>query len=742
MPVMHTREEVVWSGRALRVSNLSWGQEFSAGLPDVIAMVSGTSVWRGSCDVIHDQETSIGGVNPWSESYPKPGETIELNLFVNDRLVASHRPIVDEISFSLDSAHIEFMMPVDGFSNTIRLPPVMKTAPQTLNPWGKELFGWRWPAPTAIWHVSEAFRAAGYNLTPPIDSSTMIDVSMQGAVWANNWMELGEVVEVGGYGDGKSAFPRTYNANGIMWMNRGVVYVGNNSKLDTSKGFRASMLIPENNSGRVDVTLVASPDYLGLIIDEKRNISLFQKKDDKRLLYIPSTDWSGRTEVTVIYKPGFVTVHAGEVTRKEPTDFSGAFTGVRARVEGNGGIAGLQVDALTNGDAYRIKGFTPTARVANGFFTDYMQVCLPSVRDMSARDLLDAVCSATMSSWWIDGDGVANFEDARSMISKRPTKSVGAADIGSYNITSDLLHSGSSIEVSYSECGRGVAFNHAMELWSRGGMGTTGSEEEYFLSPDEDDEEWIDPDFTFEKIADWIDGFNSRNGSWWGACKNGAEHDAPTVWAGGYSFSSEAINPWTVKITERFSEDASRRVFEHPGVWRDLRGVDTPIMRGRGLIQRRDGVVSIAGGRRQSPVIKIDGRKWVDNKPTATRMAQWTMDLLKSPPPVLESVVVAYSPEIRLAQVLDISGYTPDGKDFLFGATLTCIVTGFEHRPDGGETKLTLRVISINSTVRTWREVERATRAAGLTWERVERQIGERGVTWSTFGTSLMDDGG
>lgn len=742
MPVFSTREEIIWSNRVMRVSNLSWGQEFSAGLPDVIAMVSGTSVWRGSCDIVHDQEFARGGANPWSEAYPKPGEFIELRLFIDERLIATHRPIIDEIRFSLNSAHIEFLMPVDGFSNAVRLPPVMKTAPQTLNPWGKELFGWRWPAPTAIWHVSEAFRAAGYNLTPPIVDSTMVDVSMQGAVWANNWMNLGEVVEVGGYGKNMSSYPRSYNSGGIMWMTKGVVYVGNNSKIDASTGFRASMLIPENISGVVDVTLVSSPDYLGLVVDERRNISLFQKKDNRRLIHIPSIDWAGRREVTVIYKPGFVTIHAGEVTRKEPTDFSGNFTGVRARVEEGGGIAGLQVDSLTHGDAYRIKGFTPTARVKSGFFTDYVQVCLPSVRDISARDLLDSVCSATMSSWWIDGDGVANFEDARSMITQRPSYSIEAADIGSYDITSDLLHSGSSIEISYSECARGVAFNHAMELWSKGGMGTAGSQDEYFLSPDEDDEEWIDPDFTFEKIKDWIGGFNSRNGSWWGACKNGARHDDPTVWADGYTFSSEAINPWTVKITESFSEDASRRVFEDSGIWRDLRGIDTPIMRGRGLIQRRDSVVSVAGGRKQSPVVKIDGRKWVDNRHTAARMAQWTMELLKSPPPVLESVSIAYAPQVRLAQVVNVSGYTPDGRDFLFGATLTCIVTGFEHRPDDGETRLKLRVVSINSTVRTWREVERATRASGLTWERVERQIGERGVTWSMFGSSLMDDGG
>lgn len=742
MPASYTKERLIWRGREFRVTDLRWGQEFSGGLPETVAATNGSSTWRGSCSIAHDSHVSSGGVNPWSDGHPKPGDELVIEVYVDDALVATYRPIVDEVSFSLSKASIDFIMPVDSFSNTLRLPPVMQTTPQTVNPWGKELFGVRYPAPTPLWPVSEAFRAAGYHLTPPIDRSTMVDISMQGAVWANQWRRLGEVVEVGKYGESAVAYPRMYGANGILWMHHGVVYVGNNSSIDSSSGFRVSFLVNPNSKGRIDITAVASPDYLGLIIDEKRNITLFQKLNDKQLLHIPSIDWDGRSEVTIIYKPGFVTVHAGEVTRKAPTDFSGVFTGVRARVEENGGIAGLQVDSLLHDDRYRIKGFKPSARIIGGMFTSYVRTCLPSVRDKSAREVLDEVASATLASWWVDGDGIANFEDADSIARRPVSHTIASANIGSYTIASDLLNTGSSVEVRYSECTRSASNGHTINLWSKGGTATAGTYSETFASPDDDTEEWIDPDFTFESINAWVDGFNSRNGSWWGACKNGAKYDAPTVWASGYRFSSTQVTPWTVKISEIVSEDCSRSVYEHPQIWRSLRGADTPILRGRGLVTRKDEVVSVSGGRKAAPVVKIDGRKWIDRRDRAEAISLYLINLLSSPPPTLRSIKIPYNPSIILGQSVTVSGYSPNGSDFLFGAELGCNVIGFEHSPDDGETSLSLRVIAVTSTVRTWREVEAAVRHAGITWETAERRIVENGVTWELFGKSALHDGG
>lgn len=743
MPTHITSERVVWQGKEFRVRGLTWGQEFSAGLPDVVAATSGYSVWEGSCEIIPDYETFLGGANPWSDAYPKPGEYITISVSVDGRQVGVYRPVVDDISFTANGASISFIMNTRGFSRKIRLPPIMQTAPATLDPWGSENYGLRYPAPTVLWTVSEAFRAAGYHLTPPIHRSTVIDVSMQGAVWANQWRRLGEIIDVQSQPGSTVAFPRLYGGDGILWMHQGRVVVANSPGAPSlSAGFRASFLVHKSSRARIEVLIISSPDWLSVVVDGNRRLQVFQKKDEKLLATIEAKDWAGSTDVTLVYKSGRITLYAGETKVTVPTDFSGTVTGARITAEENAGVAGFQIDTLSSGEAPRIKGFTPTARIKGGLFTSYMRVCLPSVRDEPAKKVLDEIAAATLSSWWVDGEGIANFEDANSLTAASPSHTINADEIGSYQITSDLLNAGSSVAVTYSESTRSASNRYAINLWSKGGTATAGTTTEEFVKPDEDREEWIDPDFTFENIGSNVAGFNTREGSWRGCSKDGATHDAPTIFAPGYSFSSRAITPWTLLISESFTEAASRTVAERSDVARALRGADTPIFRGRGLVTREDVTITLDGGMANAPSLDIDARKWVDRSDRAEEIAAYLMRFLASPPPLLKSLTIPYRPAIKIGQAVRIRGYSADGKDFLFGANITCVATGVWHSADECSTSLSLRVIRVESTVKTWRELEAASRRAGITWAQAEKNITDRGVTWSLFGASDQDYGG
>lgn len=743
MPAHTTSETLIWQGKEFRIKSLSWGQEFSAGLPDVVAAASGFSTWGGSCELLPNYDSFSGGVNPWSDAHPRPGDRVTIRVFFDGQLVAEYNPVIDEISFTPDRAKVDFIQPTDTFSRLLRLPPVMQTAPRTTAPDDENggTYDIRYPAPTVMWTVAEAFRLAGYHLTPPVHPSTVIDVSMQGAIWANQWKQLGETVLVESEEGSPVAFPRIYGGEGILWMHHGRIYVMRSDKRDLSSGFRCSFLVHPRSSAKVEVMAMAGAEYVVVIVDAQRNLWLRRSGDDTSLGLIRASEWEGRQEVCLIYQPGTVTLEAGDAKVTASVTLESQFSGVRAIAGENAGIAGLQVDSLAYGATNRIKGFTPTARIKGGLFTSYMRVCLPSVRDEPARKVLDDICSATLASWWVDGDGIANFEDANSFTGAAPAHTLEAVDIGDYNISSDLQNAGSSVVVRYSEASRSASNRHAINLWVKGGTATAGTESQDFASPS-DEVEWIDPDFTFNRIASDVPGFNSRNGSWWGGSKNGATADAPTVWASGYRFSTRPITPWVLLIAESFAEDTSRAVYESPDIWRGLRNLDTPILRGRGLVTRQDNIISLDGGRDFAPVVEIDARKWVDREDRAQEIAAYLMRFLASPPPLLKDVDVAYQPTIRLGKAVRINGYSADGTAFLFGALLTCTVVGFKHSPDAGTTTLSLRVITVEATAKTWREVEAAATRAGITWEQAEKSITDRGVTWSLFGNSEEDYGG
>ncbi|MFW0183765.1 hypothetical protein ACN082_09740 [Rothia sp. CCM 9417] len=743
MTTHRTHETVAWKNRSFRVNNLTWGQEFSAGLPDVVAATSGNSTWRGSCEIVRDYDVYQGGANPWSDAYPQPGDRIVIRVYVDGEEVAAHRPVVDAISFDPERARIDFMMPTDTFSAVLRLPPVLQTSPATRleNQWGDETSRTRYPAPTPLWTVAEAFRAARYHLTPPVHASTVIDLSMQGCVWTNTWKKYGETVQCHGLPDSPVAFPRIYGGAGILWMHHGVVYVIPNRGTDMSDGFRLSFMVHLNHHALAEFMVMAWPKRLFLTVNADRSITLVQGTEREHVLTVPADAWADSMMVTLVVHNGQATLYAGQNSMSASTYLDTAFSGVRVIAHEFAGIAGVQVDSLAYGTSARVQGFTSTARIKGGLFTSYMRVCLPSVRDEPARKVLDEICSATLASWWVDGDGVANFEDANSLTEARPAHTIESADIGTYQISSDLQNAGSGVSITYSEPSRSASNRHSITLWAKGGTATAGTTTEDFAKP-EDNVEWIEPDFTFNRIASSIAGFNSRNGSWWGAAKNGASHDDPTLWASGYKFKARMVTPWVVKISEEFTEDASRSVYESPEIWRSLRGADTPILRGRGLVERQDNTLSLEGGRPYAPVVEVDARKWVDREDRAQEIAAYLMRFLADPPPILRSVTVAYEPTIKLGQAVKISGYAPDGSDFLFGAVLTCTVTGFEHEPDAGQSTLSLRVIRVEASVKTWRELEAAAALAGVTWAQAEKSITDRGVTWSLFGNSDEDYGG
>ncbi len=740
MPVIETQETLEWGGKTFRISGMKWKQEASSSLPEAVGIAEGNAVWSGSCQISPDDDFIDGGNSLFTAGYPHPGSRVTIKIYVDSKLVQVFSPIVDDVKSDLESASISFIQPVDSFSRKVRLPPVMRVMPKNAFDisWASDADGYRHCYPTPLWAVSEAFRVAGYHLTPPPPPGLWAEVTMQGAFFSNEWKKNGYLIRsVSNDNPAGGAFsPRLRHEEGMLWMDAGVVAVRTNRLGALPAGrVRLSFMVGLNHRGFARVSAVnESGWYVGAEVDAERNLRIAYGPLEGTAEYsatIPAADWATDRIVSVETYQGVTKITAGGRTVETPGSYTTPFLYVNVRCNQNARIAGVQVSDPVASPVDPALAHVQTAKIQPGRWAVGL-TALPSIRDQAAGSVLDEIAAATCAAWWVDGEGIAHFESAEYLLGKRVAHELTASEhIADYQIISELQLRRSLVEVTYSEVASTYTTGYNVELWSKGGTAKAGDNVEEFVEPDSA-VDWVDVDSTFSNLNASPLGFNSMDGSWFGCSKPGATQDDPTRWVGGYAMSAREVTPWVWHITEKFSEDANREVFEHPQISRMLHGAPTPIMRGRGKVERTDATLEVAAD--SSPyagVLAIDATRWVTDARVATEMAQYLAGKVTAPPPCLRQVTVRYDPTILIHDMVRLFGVQKDGTGNLFGAIIRGSVEGVEHDPDSGTSTLTIRTVAEEFRSRDWAQVEAAVTAQGMTWAQLETTRTADKTTWA-----------
>lgn len=730
MPVVTTREEVVWAGKTLDHSGLTWGQEFSGGMPKSVAVsASGGTTWGGAVTI-----ALKGGVqappSPWNGSYPAPGDRLTIRIFMDEREVKVFSPVVDSIVFSEESAQIEFSAPVDTFARPVRLPPLtqdMPTSPKATWWAGGATSEMRHPAPSPVWAISECMRAAGYYPTPKVLAGCVLDITCQGAYWANTWWNLGEVTRCVSLTPDTKLTPNYRVEGGINYFAHGLLVA------DTSRpsagAWRASFMVKPTitDTGEVELTGAdPSGNRLKIIINPDRSLRIIAGQGQITGT-ITTKEFTGYT-VSITCSQGTLEVVAGSgrVSMQIPHFSVEHF---KARVTDGCGIAGIQIyDNAVGG--HPVAGFTPTGIIRFGHWLN-MAHHSPSVKDRTASAVLSEIAEATLSSWWVDGTGVCHFESAEYLLEKPVAATLTAADdIASYQIADELLYRKSSVACEYAELAGSYSRVHGVTVWEGGGSGNRGDTAQAFVEAPEE-EEWINPDYSFARISGDNAGFNTRNGSWWGAAKQGGSYDAPTLPSMGYVFSSRLVTPWLLLIEESFGEDAAKEVYESPLIHRSLHGKPTPILRAQQRIQRHKARVEATSQKNAfAGALTILGYPWVDRQDYAQQMVDFLAPQVFEPLPALRELPCRYTPTLEIGDKVRAVGVLADESQNLFGAIVVCSVQGVKHSSDAGASQLTLKTVSVEHRFQSWDVVEDAVIKAGLTWDVFESRVRELGLSW------------
>ncbi|WP_237222648.1 hypothetical protein, partial [Rothia nasimurium] len=420
MVAVSTRETLEYKGREYRIKGLTWGQSASSSLPESIGITAGNGAWHAKCDIVPPKETAEGAPSPFTQTYPLAGDTVVIKVWQGDTLVTTFRPTVSTARHSIDSVSLEMTIPLDSFSRKVRLPPVMRVMPKNAFDisWASDFDGYRHCYPTPLWAVSEAFRVAGYHLTPPPPPGLWAEVTMQGAFFSNEWKKNGYLIRsVANDNPAGGAFsPRLRHEEGMLWMDAGVVAVRTNRLGALPAGrVRLSFMVGLNHKGFARVAAVnESGWYVGAEVDAQRNLRIAYGPLEGAAEYsatIPAADWATDRIVSVETYKGVTKITAGGHTVETPGSYTTPFLYVNVRCNQNARIAGVQVSDPVASPVDPALAHVQTAQIQPGRWAVGLTAS-PSIRDQTAASVLDEIAAATCAAWWVDGEGIAHFESA------------------------------------------------------------------------------------------------------------------------------------------------------------------------------------------------------------------------------------------------------------------------------------------------------------------------------------------
>lgn len=286
---------------------------------------------------------------------------------------------------------------------------------------------------------------------------------------------------------------------------------------------------------------------------------------------------------------------------------------------------------------------------------------------INCADFLRDQCEAEAATYWIDETGVLRWWDLARLEAN--------ANVATLNSDDDISDAGFSWEhslsavksrvvVNWDQPLRTMSWRTTVDLWQGGGstiQSGEGVSEEWINVPN--DEVWLRPDLTLDRVGDAYGNYNLGIGSWYGGITdagNNSDH-----WAqldGSLSVTIERVTDESFKLSTSWGGNVpmtqrtlSAEDSSGTGLWRRRTDSNLPILRGKAkYVFAEQTTTSAQSGPQSAPELTIDAG-WLIQRP---EQAQYTADYagqrLTVPQPVLSSVALIPIPGLQLGDVVEV----------------------------------------------------------------------------------------
>ena len=372
----------------------------------------------------------------------------------------------------------------------------------------------------------------------------------------------------------------------------------------------------------------------------------------------------------------------------------------------------------------------------------------PPVYNENCADLLAEQCQAQNATYWIDETGVLRWWDLARLEGRSTVASLNSDDDiaeAGFTWSHDLSRVKRSVSVEWREPLTEGGWRTDVDLWQGNGatVSTTTTDnpvEEWINVPD--DEVWLMPDLTPDRVGDSYGDFNYGWGSWYGGITDAGNTDTDH-WAqldGSLLWSIQRVNDRSFKaaLTWTGTKQATLRTLDNEsrvgtGLWRRRTEFDLPILRGKKKYTLGERVTEAAQkGPATAPDHSISAGWWIQTETQAQITADYAAARLTVPQPVLSSVALIPTPGIQLGDMVEVRD------DHVTRLTVRGIVVEDSRSIDadmGVSHSVAIRPVAVSRNGVTWQEWASAIRPS--TWA---AWATSEGGTWQQWGSNPLNN--
>lgn len=725
-------------GNTVRVAeSVSIDAELPSDMPDAVGGVTGVSARTGEIVWAEQQPVQERPVSPWTRASswpPVPGASV--GIWVGDEGTSwkVFTGVIDNTTGDQTRMTSKIIDASDRLNRKVSIPAIAHTMPGSYDDETGHSFA---NAPTHVqpWNAAyRCLRAGGFGVAAPVQRGgwTVLDVDMQGSIWPTTGTLRHTT---------SSASTSMAWGEGFTYLSAGSVNYasGTGQELSAGRALRVWGRRIAQGAGTTTITTVLSDGKQirtrgtlnATMTTFTITVEVFQGEPSNGDLRgsgtatAPAYVQDGSVWFEVAFRPGSGTVTYTVPATDVPAgtangDASATFalgtaipTGVTVSNVGVGsGSVAARVGILSSWSQWTsMSSHVSSSKVrAWGRGLVRSQHTSRAIEGRSAKNVLDEIGAATLTSMWIDETGVMQWAPSNVLYAGTRVKTVTTAqDIFSLGWVESMLSTRHKITVNYLEGALTLSRRYGVTLFQpvSGVTVENGTSNEDFLDIPSD-EEWLGVDTSFDRVySDSLAVFGQGHRSYFGGVFESEEETQRWV-EQGLTCSLEALGLRTWKLTHTNSRPDGKDVElitkdedAEPELKKRWRNEPLPIVRGRGKTTFADAAyTSDTTGPADAPDLDFEMASW-GRKADATRVADWLAERLTISLITLTNLEVAYDPRLQLGDVI-----TVDSRVFL-GFSVDCLIIGkSEQHGNGSFMSLTVRVVRVRSTAVTYAHFE------------------------------------
>lgn len=660
---------------------LAWSPD---GSDSGITAATGTALWAPGGHVARRAP------NPWSAGDwpPPPGETVTVDIGWDGEPVRQLTGVIDQSQGSLAdmSTASDLVDYIDALNNIVDRPAMAARLPTSQ--------GTSRPGLTTQFMADDAMRRAGFHSTPPIGDGCITCAPLQGSAWPNRgtW---GGLVSANSDADSLPTWQATPWGLGAADLHaayepQAPSGYGDMEITPTRPLQVTAMVAPGTPTQFANVQVRwGANDWVGLSIGPSGGDLAIRVALVAGGTSIPvSMPRGGSTTFSaVIESNGDVTLYADDGrTATGSLSLPASFTStpvstVRVVIpDGAPVLGGAHASFVPDPIATT---WTPDARLSVTAPTP--AVAAPAVEDVTALQLLREQASAEVAAMWIDEHGVLQWMDRGSLLGRQPvatiTSETGLLDLRWSSSVSTVR---SDVRVSWRACTMRVRANPTITLWQgRGDSLTSGDVNEDFTGPDRD-EEWfsVRTDVLLVSQSGGVTALNEGQRTLSGGMlvedgESDVEATASHVTTTVALVGRRRYVVTTTAGSIPSGKNLTLRAPDYSTISPTRRGMDLPVVRGRGLARWADRTSTGATtGPARMPVLEHDAGLYAQSGGVAQATADWLASHVTAPAPVADSVPVVPDLRRQLGDIVTIED------PHVSGLRLTALITAIDIQVD------------------------------------------------------------